>query len=310
MIPRINSTALYIKVFQFFGSHFVHLTNATFHSKFQKYLAYHAYIYFVLVVSFGIGTLTNFIRTLVKNEKNNLMESIMFIGIYSVGIFAYMLNFYFRKSDQKFWKIYREIENLNERFLKVKLDATTLKSFNFFLVAHFSVIFIKIVLSTVTIKDVNAKNFNGYLNLMKLFAYHWQFFWIKYVFYVKIIDQQIKRLQDCQTLSQENYLVQQRIWTCLWKMSKNLEKAFRFQIVMITCFMMFAIIFSGYFLAFNIFSKRLIVPSVAYLFVPFIPFTFAPINCQQCIDKVCYSRYLLGFPLLTTINNIYYRCTS
>ena len=121
MISRIEASALYIKTFQLFGCHFVDLNNTKYQSKLQKFLAYHAYVYFVLVVSFAIGTLINFIRVFSGNENFNysFMESMLIIGVFTTGIITYTLNFYFRKFDQKFWKINGEIENLNERFLTV-----------------------------------------------------------------------------------------------------------------------------------------------------------------------------------------------
>ena len=276
-----------LKLLQIFGLHFVDLKTERFQSKFEKCLTYHAYFYNFVVIFASTTVFLNFIRVFSGIELSTYyMEVILCLSMFLVGIATYFLTFYFRKNDQKFWKIYSEIENLNEIFLKVSMNPKAFKFYHCLLISYLTFVFVINLCRFFITSFRLANDFNEHYHPLRLLITHLSIFMIKYIFYVKIITEQLKNLRDYGDLTEENFLVFQRILTNLWQMSRKIEKAFQYQMLIIIITLMFSSIFTGYFLAYSILNDGFIKVAVLFLSLPFLVVAYVSIPSENCINVV------------------------
>jgi len=261
----------------------VDLKNTSFRTKFEKYLSFYAYIYNIFIITVSLGILLNFIIALPQMDLSKYyMEVILFLFIFVVGISTLVLTFLFRKADQKFWMIYAEIENLNRIFLKTSTNQKAFGLFNKLLILYIISLCLinihRIILHTLS---TEKHGFHFHYQLIRLMVVHLQFFWIKYIFYIRFFRKQLKSLRDYGDFSEAEFLVLQRILTGLWKMSKKLEKSFQYQLVLITLALLFTFIFTGYFAVTNTSYYRL-----GYILFPFFAFAVVSFPSENCLKIV------------------------
>ena len=91
---------------------------------------------------------------------------------------------------------------------------------------------------------------------------------------------------SCGDLSEENFLVLQRILNNLWKMTGHVDKIFGFQMTLFMCNLLFMLIFTQYFFLINMTNDQSIMIPIAYFGVLFCGIGALALSCSVCTEKV------------------------
>lgn len=110
-----------IRFFEFFGLHHQKITQNT--SKFHKWFIYCSRFFLILSV---LVMIIQLVSCHLINQKIIVFENfILTIALWIViaaGLCSMVFTFLHRKSEEKIWKIFNEIEDLMVIFLNVKFD--------------------------------------------------------------------------------------------------------------------------------------------------------------------------------------------
>jgi len=284
---KVDNVAHCLNIFKFFGFYFVDIKITKFQSKFEKFLAYFAYIYFIIKMVGCLRILIRFTATLYGFiPRQHFMEIALFCLFCGSSILTFLMDYYYRANDRKFWKIFHQTENLNAVFWKVPRKSRIFLIFKLFILWSLPLFLLYNVIRFKSDSALIFQNFEGNAQSVRFLLYHIQICWLKFIFYVQVMNYQLDMLLSYGDLSEENFLVYQRILTNIWKMSVQIEKIFGVQMVLFICIVLFMLIFVQYFFLLNITNDRSIILSIFYFAVLLGGLGLISLNCWMCVYKV------------------------
>lgn len=284
---KVDNVAHCVNIFQFFGFYLVDIKATKFQSKFEKFLAYFAYIYFMFKMIVCLRILTGFAATLYGFIPRQHYMEIALLSVFSVAaVLTFLVDYFYRANDRKFWKLFHQTENLNSVFLRVPRISRKFFFFKLFLTWHLGFILIFNIVRFLTDTSLIFQTFGTNAHSVRFILYHLQICWIKYIFYIQSLSYQLDMVLACGDHSEENFLVVQRVMTNIWKMTRQIENIFGIQMILLICMILFMIIFTEYYLILNVISNQSVLYPIGYFGIIFFALGLVSLNCSMCVDKV------------------------
>ena len=284
---KADNIAHCLNIFKFFGFYFVDIKVTKFQSKFEKFLAHFAYIYFILKMIACLRILIGFTATLYSfTPRQHFMEIALFCQFSGSSILTFLMDYYYRATDRKFWIIFHQTENLNSVFLKIPRKSRIFLIFKLLLLWTLTLF---LLYNAIRFKSASAllfQNFGGNAQYVRFLLYHIQICWLKFIFYVQVLIYQLDMLLSYGDLSEENFLVYQRILTNIWKMSVQIEKIFGVQMVLFISIILFMLIFVQYFFLLNMTNEESIIIPIFFFVILITGVAIVSMHCWVCVFKV------------------------
>lgn len=287
MAAKSNSTYSCVKYFQIFGLHFVDIRKTKFDNRRDKFFAYFGYTqYFIKWLILTAILIHYMLTSQVLIFRDNYIKMCLIWWFYPYGLMTLVLNFWYRETDWKFWKNLDKIDELMTNFLKVPINIKRFNKVKNWLYVSFTAFILILIVRIFRHSPLIHHNPDYYSAGIKFIAISTQLTLMKFIIYVYIITNRLQLLLTWNILSEDNFVVFQRILTNLWMMSIKIEKMFGIQMILYGISIIISVISSGHFLVIHIFTKNLYFEPFFYVLIPFITNFLISYFCQNCISMV------------------------